>query len=404
MVPEAFVRRVAALVLALLALWTGSAAAALPGGAPPRIGVATMAPGEVFFERFGHNAIIVEDPATGETWSYNFGMFDMGEDGFVGRFVDGQMVYRLAKLRWEEDLANYQRSGRGVTIQWLRLTPGQAVALASALEENARPENAAYRYDYFLDNCATRVRDALDKALGGLLQRQMSVRSAGDTFRSEAVRLASPAPWMALGFDFGLGPSSDRPLSRWEDAYVPMRLADSLADVRLPDGRPLVNSEVEVAPHLAAPEPLEFQRLWWAWLLSGLVASVAWWQLRKRSPRVAALLVGAFWLVSAVLGTVMALLWVGTEHRFAWANRNLFLASPLMFLLLPGAWAMLRGRTPGRGFRIALALACAGVVVGLFGYWLAALPQANAHWIALALPLYGTFAMAWLVPPERSPA
>lgn len=396
MAPEPLARRVAALLLAALALWAGVATAATP-----RIGVATMAPGEVFFERFGHNAIIVEDPVAQETWSYNFGMFDMGEDGFVGRFVDGRMVYRLAKLRWEDDLANYVRSGRGVKIQWLRLTPDEAAALAAALEENAKPENAAYRYDYFLDNCATRVRDALDRALSGQLQRQMSVRSAGDTFRSEAVRLASPAPWMALGFDFGLGPSSDRPLSRWEDAYVPMRLADSLAEVRLPDGRPLVNSEVEVAPHLAAPEPREFQRLWWAWLLSGLVVALAWWQLHARAPRLAAGLVAGFWLVSAVLGTVMAFLWVGTEHRFAWANRNLFLASPLMFALLPGAWAMLRGRTPGRGFRIALALACAGVVAGLFTYWLSAVPQANAHWLALALPLYTAFAMAWLVPAER---
>src|SRR5690606_28342871 len=71
----------------LLALLLSSFAAA----AQARIGVATMQPGEIFFERFGHNAIVVDDPALGEPVSYNFGFFDMAEDGFVGDFVHGHM-------------------------------------------------------------------------------------------------------------------------------------------------------------------------------------------------------------------------------------------------------------------------------------------------------------------------
>ena len=112
-------------------------------------------------------------------------------------------------------------------IQTTDLAPDQAQALADALVERARPENARYRYDYFTSNCSTQVRDALDAALGGRLKSQLAGRSRGNTFRSEAVRLASPATWMWLGFDVGLGPSADKPMSRWEEAYVPMRLADS---------------------------------------------------------------------------------------------------------------------------------------------------------------------------------
>ncbi len=102
----------------------------------------------------------------------------------------------------QEDLQQYRHAGRGVSVQWLDLEPAQASALADALAERARPENARYRYDYFTANCATQVRDALDDALDGALQSQLAGRSRGNTYRSEAVRpIARPAPWMWLGFD-----------------------------------------------------------------------------------------------------------------------------------------------------------------------------------------------------------
>lgn len=391
--PRKPMQRARRLLIGLCALFF-----ALAAQAAPRIGVATMQPGEIFFERFGHNAIVVDDPATNETLSYNFGFFDMEEAGFMGRFIQGDMRYYLARLPWRDDLQYYLDSGRGVRIQWLDLTPAQAEAMAAALAENAKPENARYRYDYFTDNCATRVRDAVDRALGGALKPQLVSRSQGNTYRNEAVRLASPASWMWLGFDIGLGPASDMPLSRWEDAYVPMRLADSLREARLPDGRPLVLAEDEVAPHRIAPEPAEFAFVWWRWLLAGLAIAALWSLWRSRAPRSAAAAATLFWLASATLGTVMLLVWLGTEHRFGWANRNLLLLSPLCWLLLPGGWRLLRGRAPGRLFRIALATVAVGAVLAPFAHWVAAVPQANGHWIALLLPIHAALALAWLRP------
>jgi Domain of unknown function (DUF4105) len=369
--------------------------------AAPRIGIATMQPGEIFFERFGHNAIIVDDRAVdgsarGEPLSYNFGFFDMGEAGFTGRFVKGDMRYYLARLRWRDDLQYYLDSGRGVSIQWLDLDDAQAEAMAAALAENAKPENARYRYDYFIDNCATRVRDAIDRALGGALKPQLTARSQGNTFRSEAVRLASPAPWMWLGFDIGLGPSSDQPMSRWEEAYVPMRLAASLREAKHPDGRPLVASEETVAPHRIAPEPPEFQRAWWRWLLAGIAIAGLWSWLQQRHPRSSAGLALMFWLVAALLGTVMLAIWLGTEHRFGWANHNLMLLSPLSWLLLPGGWRLARGRPAGRLFRSVLMAAVLFAVLAPFLHWVVAVPQTNAHWIALLLPIHIAFGIAWL--------
>ena len=393
------VRRTVVRTVAALMLFAAMLLMAMPAAqAAPRIGVATMQPGEIFFERFGHNAIIVDDLAQGDPLSYNFGFFDMGEAGFVGRFVKGDMRYYLARLRWHDDLQYYLDSGRGVSIQWLDLTPAQAEAMAAALAENARPENARYRYEYFTDNCATRVRDAIDRALGGALKPQLASRSQGNTFRSEAVRLASPAPWMWLGFDVGLGPASDQPMSRWDEAYVPMRLAASLREAKLADGRPLVAREETVAPHRIAPEPPEFQRAWWPWLLAGLAIAALWSWLRTRRPRLAAGLALGFWLVAGLLGAVMLGIWLGTEHRFGWANHNLMLLSPLSWLLLPGGWRLARGRAAGRMFRWALTATVICATLAPFLHWAVAVPQANAHWIALLLPINVAFGIAWLRP------
>jgi hypothetical protein len=369
----------AALLLAIVALPALAAA--------PRIGVVTMEPGEIFFERFGHNAIVVVEP-DGTATSYNFGYFDPTEKDFVGRFVRGDMRYRLAALPFEQDLMQYREEGRGVSVQWLDLDEAQALDLAAALAENARPENAYYRYQYFDDNCSTRVRDALDRTLGGGLRRQIEGRSHGTTARSEAVRLASPAWWMWLGFDLGLGPSSDKPLPVWGESYVPMRLADALREVTNHDGRPLVQQEQQLLPHRLPPEPQDGPVRWWPWALVGLAIGIAAAWLGRRQPRVAAAAALPFWTLSGVLAALMLFIWLGTQHRYGWANANLLLVSPLCWLLLPGAWRALRGRDPGAWFRGVLVAIAVGAVLALFVYWLPVVPQRNAHWIALLLPIH----------------
>jgi len=362
--------------------------------AAPRVGVATMLPGSIFFERFGHDAIVVQDPATGDATSYNFGFFDPGEDDFIARFVRGEMRYRLGAPPSEDDMQDYREGGGGVGIRGLDLEPAEAHALADALAVNARPENARYGYDYFRDNCATRVRDAIDRALHGGLHRQLESRSHGRSYRSEAVRLASPAMWMWLGFDVGLGPSADAPLSLWDEAFVPMRLADALRESVGSQGRPLVLREETVLPHRIAPEPAEVPRPWWPWALAGLAIALALTALARRAPRTGAGMALRFWLLCGGLAALMLFLWLATAHRFAWANQNLFLFSPLCLLLLGGAWARLRGRAPGRVFAVAGGLLLAGGVVALFAHWLPVEPQRNAHWIALILPVQAALVLA----------
>lgn len=379
--------------LLTLALWLLALPVLAQGAAPPRIGVLTMQPGEVFFERFGHDAILVVDPDSGQAISYNFGYFDPSEPDFLARFVRGEMLYHLVALPAAQDLAQYRDAGRGVDVQWLDLEPEQAHALAAALAQRALPENSRYRYDYFTANCATQVRDALDDALGGALKSQLSGRSRGNTYRSEAVRLARPAPWMWLGFDLGLGPSADRALSRWEEAFVPMRLADSLREARNSQGRPLVSAEESLLPHRIAPEPADAPRRGWPWALAGLAAAVGVFALRRR-PRVLGGFALPLWLLCGLGGLLLAYIWFFTAHQAGWSNRNLFLLNPLCLMLVPGAVALLRGRTPGRLFQALLWLVATLAALGWILQWLSLQPQYNLAWIGLLLPVHAALALA----------
>lgn len=375
-------RAAAWLAALLLCLLPALAAAA------PRIGVLTMEPGEIFFERFGHNAIVVDDPAAGGPVSYNFGYFDLDEPGFHHNFVLGHMRYWLVALPMERDLAYYRRVGRGASIQWLDLAPERALALSQALAARASGEDARYAYEYFTSNCSTQVRDALDGALDGALKAQLSARSQGNSFRSESVRLAAPAPWMAIGFHLGLSGAADKPLSRWDEAFVPMRLRDALREVKFADGRPLVLAEETLLPHRLAPPPSETPRLRGPAFLAGLALAVLVFWLGRRAPRLLAGLAGGFWLLAGVAGAVLAFLWAGTAHVFAHGNQNLLLLSPLCLALLPGAWARLRGREPGRFFRPLVLVVAGSAALAGFLKFMPFVSQENTEWVLLLLPLH----------------
>ncbi|WP_240635219.1 DUF4105 domain-containing protein [Lysobacter enzymogenes] len=354
----------------------------------PRIGVVTMQPGQEFWSRFGHDALVVYDRASDKAISYNFGYFDPSDPDFVQRFVRNDMRYRLVALPFDQDMAQYRYEGRKVELQWLDLNDAQARALAESLRVNALPENAFYRYQYFDDNCSIRVRDALDRALGGNLRRQIEGRSHGNTLRSEALRLSKPEPWMWFVLDVLMGPETDKPVPVWAESYVPGRLAAALREVKNDEGRPLVESERELLPSHIPAEPEATPLPWWPWALAGIGLGVALAWIGRRSPRVLAVAALPLWAALGVVGALLVYAWLGTGHTYIHANRNLLLFDPLCLLLLFGGVRALRGRDPGPVFGwLSLAVALAAVAA-LFAYWLPVYPQRNAHWIALWLPVH----------------
>ncbi|MBP8177531.1 MAG: DUF4105 domain-containing protein, partial [Xanthomonadales bacterium] len=316
-------RRAGVAALLLLAL-SQFAAAQAPRwdrnqpGETLEIALVTIGPGPVYWERFGHNAIAVRDTVSGRSVLYNYGMFDFGQVNFLLNFVRGRMQYQLVAQDAGADLASYELSGRRVGVQHLNLSPPQRVALRDFLEWNARPENAGYRYDYYLDNCSSRVRDALDQALEGLLAGASVGQPARTTFRRETRRLTAPVPWLYLGTHAGLGPTTDQPIDRWQAAFVPMTLQEIVRDIATADddGRsiPLVARE-ERLQEATLPDPGAEPPAWrWRFATTGLVLAAGLLGLRAlRWRRTLAAAATGIWLVAGLGGALLLGLWLGTD-------------------------------------------------------------------------------------------
>jgi len=197
---------------------------------------------------------------------------------------------------------------------------------------------------------------------------------------------------MWLLFDVGLGPYGDRPLSRWEQAFLPRRLADDVRDAKLPDGRPLVVAEQQLLPQRQTAEPDERPRHAWPWLALGLALAASILACARRAPRLLGGVGLGFWLLCGAVGLVLLLGWGFTAPRALWAHRNLLLFNPLCLLLLPGGWALLRGHAGSGRFRSLLVAVAALAAVALLPLWLQAMPQRNGPWIALLLPVHAAFA------------
>src|SRR5882724_11404105 len=161
----AWVAFAAALLFSLLA-----ARAADAEEPPARVSVLTMGPGDHPFTRFGHNAILLEW-GDGRNAVYNFGTFEF--DGVKGAedFMAGRFRYWLSVGSLEATVAAYRAERRSLTAQELSLSYAERARLAGTLADNALPEHRYYDYDYYRDNCSTRVRDVLDRLLDGQLRR-----------------------------------------------------------------------------------------------------------------------------------------------------------------------------------------------------------------------------------------
>src|SRR5256714_4088301 len=215
--------------------------------------------GNEVWERFGHNAIWIKDRTRGTDTTYNWGMFSFDEPHFLSRFLTGDTRYWMQAFDLDIMLAEYKRRNRSVLAQELNLTPAQRLKLQQFVQWNQQPQNKFYRYDYYRDNCSTRLRDALDHALGGQLQTATVSRNTRGTYRWHTQRLMKGDLPLYGGVTLALGRPSDKPLSMWEEMFLPVRMANDLRSVTVADSIgnqiPLVRSESTLFIAGRAPEP-----------------------------------------------------------------------------------------------------------------------------------------------------
>ncbi len=388
------------LLLALLLLAAFQAAHASVANAPGanlEVSLVTYGPGETYWERFGHDAIELRDTVSGEAVNFNYGVFDFSEKNFLLNFARGRMHYLMDAAPSDQDERYYVEAGRSISRQRLALTPEQSAALRDFLLWNLRPENAGYAYDYYVDNCTTRVRDALDKALGGMLATRLKARSGGMTYRQQTVRLMSAQPWLMLLLDLGLGPYADQPLNAWQESFLPEVLQAQLREVRVADGqnalRPLLRDEQLVSPNRLDVPPTTAPDLRLPLALAGLLLAALIVLARRGWPTGHALLGTLHLLAAGMAGLLLLVLWTLTTHHSAWANANLLLFNPLAFLLLPTLWRSRRGLAASRFIDGVIALQLLACVAAVLLHLLPGTVQQNQPWLLFALPCW--LALAW---------
>ena len=383
-------------MLAVIAAPARASVANAPG-ANLEVALVTYGPGDVYWERFGHDALELRDTVGGEAVNFNYGVFDFNEKNFFLNFARGRMHYLMDAEPTGEEESYYVQVGRSITRQRLALTPEQAAALRDFLFWNLRPENAGYDYDYYVDNCTTRVRDALDQALGGILKARLAAAPGGMSYRQQTDRLMSGQSWLMLLLDLGLGPYADQPMTAWSESFLPYELQTNLRGIRVPDGhggtQPLVRDEQLLSPNRLPLPPAQAPDLRLPLGVAGLVLA-ALLVLAARRWRTGFALLGTLYLVAAgLVGVLLLVLWTLTSHHSAWANANLLLFSPLAFLLLRTAWRARRGFAPSRFANAVLILQLAAALVAVLLHLLPGTVQQNQPWILFALPVW--LALAW---------
>ena len=84
-------------------------------------------------------------------------MFDSNAPNFILKFALGETDYYLGAANFMNYIIEYQMRGSYVNELVLNLTTEEKNKIWDALLINYLPENRMYRYNFFFDNCATRL-------------------------------------------------------------------------------------------------------------------------------------------------------------------------------------------------------------------------------------------------------
>jgi hypothetical protein len=305
------------------------------------------------YSAFGHSAIRVTDPRSGIDLIYNYGVFDFNQPNFYLNFARGYLNYRLAVSSYQGFRNYYVSENRFIHEQVLHLDHGQKQAVFNFLQWNALPENRDYLYDYFYDNCATRVRDVFTSVLGDSLLFDSTYVSESYTVRQLCDMYLGYQPWGDLGIDLCLGLPMDKVMEPYEYMFLPDYVETGFNQVQIRKSgqwRPIVKKTL--ITYQPAPEDPP-SAIWnpglFFWALFAIVVLISFIGYRRKKLYLAIDII--LFSITGLVGWLLLLLWLLTDHNAAAMNLNLLWANPLHFpLVIVLAWG--RHRFLGFYFRI----------------------------------------------------
>jgi hypothetical protein len=302
------------------------------------VSLLTADPGTELYSSFGHSAIRMRELGPGgRDLVFNFGTFDFDTPNFYGKFATGKLNYMLSVATYDRFIVEYDYYKRGLREQVLDLSEEQKDFLLQHLDAQYAPERRFYKYDFFYNNCATKIRDAFDIAIGEQLVWGDSLAEE-KTFRNLIDEFVLPLPWADFGIDLALGAVIDRPATELEKQFLPTYMEQAFANATIVENgvsRPLVKqSRVLLEYPKEATQQSLLNPTAIFWFLVVLFAALTLYGFKKGK-----LFKGldiAFFGTLGILGVVVAFLWFFTDHSATLWNWNILWAFPGHLVLVWG--------------------------------------------------------------------
>ena len=292
----------------------------------------TCTPGNELYSVFGHSGIRVHDEAEGIDVVFNYGTFDFTKPNFYTNFLRGILIYSLGLDHFQNFRSAYIYENRCVSEQVLNLTQSEKQKIADFLMQNAQPENRDYRYDFLLDNCATRIRDVFEKNVEGSLHYSTQNYDSLRSFRKMIDEYSWHKRWENFGMNLLIGLPVDRPTTYREQMFLPDYLRDAFQTATVHNGEPFVLETREIVPapnvdksgHFSDPEYILATILIVLFLLT-LMEIFFGFHLK--------FIDYSLLTISGLLGCLYLTLWFCTQHWTTAWNLNLLWALPTNLLL-----------------------------------------------------------------------
>ncbi len=302
------------------------------------VSILTIGPGAQLYDKFGHSAFRIKDENNDLDLIYNYGVYDFDTPNFYTKFARGKLLYKLGVSYYEPFFESYVVQNRWVKEQLLDLTYTEKLALFSFLEKNALPENQYYKYDFFYDNCATKIRDVLVSVLDEKLTYKNEHITDTLTFRELIQKNVYWNSWGSLGMDVAIGAVVDKKATPWEYQFLPDYIFEAAANATIekPDGtqKPLIKETKTLFENTRTKESRNFflSPLFFFGILGLLILFVTYKDHKKYSR--SRYLDTIIFLITGLIGIFLLLLWVATDHTATANNYNMLWAFPLSILFL----------------------------------------------------------------------
>ena len=290
------------------------------------ISILTVGPGLSLNDAFGHSGFRVSDPAQGIDIVYGYGAYDFNTPNFYLKFAQGKLNYNMSQDDFKKFYGSYVYFNRSVREQILNLTQSEKESLYTSLLENYKPKNRAYLYDFFYDNCATKIRDVINVNLSNNLVFNIPNTYETSTFRTLIQNNLNTNSWGSLGIDIALGSVIDKIASPNEHMFLPKNIHLFFSEATKPSGAPLVqNSKVLYKKNTALVVSSFFLSPLFVLLCLSLIIIWITYEDHKKDRRSRWLDTLLFFTTGSI-GLLLILLWFATDHEATANNYNLLWA------------------------------------------------------------------------------